>query len=68
MSLYGLQDAAYTRILQKVLLYTKYMKIGIVYQHLVYSNLLRNVSWTKAQFNKSRDYLIAVELSPLKPV
>ena len=46
-----------TRVIQKVLLCTKYYVNSNAYPYLVYSNLLRKVSWTKAQFNQSRDLL-----------
>ena len=46
-----------TRVIQKVLLCTKYYVISNAYPYLVYSNLFRKVSWRKAQFNQSRDLL-----------
>ena len=46
-----------TRVIQKVLLCTKYYVISNAYPYLVYSNLFRKVSWTKAQFNQSRDLI-----------
>ena len=46
-----------TRIIQKVLLCTKYYVISNASPYLVYSNLFRKVSWTKAHFNQSRDLL-----------
>ena len=46
-----------TRVIQKVLLCTKYYVISNAYPYLVYSNLFRKVSWTKAQFNQLRDLL-----------
>ena len=44
-----------TRVIQKVLLYTTYYVISNAYPYLVYSNLYRKVSRTKAQLNQSRD-------------
>ena len=35
----------FTRILQNVVLYIKYKIIDNAYPYLVYSNILRNVSW-----------------------
>ena len=46
-----------TRVIQKVLLCTKYYIISNAYPYLAYSSLFRKVSWTKAQFNQSRDLL-----------
>ena len=43
--------------LEKVMLFTKYYIIIDAYTYLVYSNLFRKVSWTKAKFNQSRDHL-----------
>ena len=47
----------HTRVIQNVLLCTKYYVISKAYPYLVYSNLFRKISWTKAQFNQSRDLL-----------